>query len=87
MRRKHRRTLEEIFRRPTASGIKWDDIISLFEACGAYIEERKGSRIAVEIRDRTAIIHRPHPRSTVDKGMVTDIRKFLEEAGVKPDKF
>ena len=78
-------TLEEIFRRPTASGIRWDDIISLLEACGAYLEERKGSRVAVEIGETTAILHRPHPRSTIDKGMVADIRKFLEEAGVKPN--
>jgi len=84
VRRKHLRTLEEVFRRPTASGIKRDDIISLLEACGAYLSERKGSRIAVKSRSRKAIFHRPHPRRTIDKGMVEGIRKFLEEVGVKP---
>ncbi len=83
VRRKHRRTLEAIFRRPTATGIRWEDIVSLLNACGAYMEERKGSRVAVEIGETTAILHRPHPHSTIDKGMVADLRKFLEAAGVK----
>ena len=86
MRGKHQRTLEEIFRRPTASGIRWDDIMSLLKACGAYLEERKGSRVAVELGDHTAIVHRPHPRSTVDKGTVVDIRKLLMGAGVNPNE-
>ena len=42
MRKRLRRTLEALFRRPTQSNIKWDDIESLFAALGAYVEEREG---------------------------------------------
>ncbi len=82
MRRRHRRTLEAIFRRPTQSGIRWDDIESLFLACGAYIEELEGSKLAVEINDITSIFHRPHPRRDTDRVAVESVRKFLTRAGI-----
>lgn len=59
--------------------------MSLLKACGADIKERGGSRIAVKLENRKAILHRPHPERTIDKGMVADIRQFLEEAGVMPN--
>jgi len=84
VRRKHRRTLEAIFRRPTQASINWSDIESLFVACGAAIEERAGSRVAVELNDVIAVFHRPHPRKEADKGSVASARRFLTEAGVRP---
>ena len=84
MRRKHRRTLAAIFQRPAQSGIRWDDIESLLVACGAEIEERAGSRMAVKLRGAVAILHRPHPRKEADKGSVASVRRFLEQLGVTP---
>ena len=84
MRRKHRRTLEAIFRRPTQASINWSDIESLFVACGAAIEERAGSRVEVELNGVLAVFHRPHPRKEADKGSVASVRRFLAGAGVKP---
>ena len=82
LRRRHRRALEAIFRRPTQSVIRWDDIESLFLACGAYIEELDGSKLAVEINDTTAIFHRPHPRPDTDKGALEAVLRFLIRAGI-----
>lgn len=73
-----------IFRRPTQAGIRWADIESLLLACGAEMEERAGSRIAVNLDDVVAIFHRPHPRRTVDKGTVGSMRRFLIQAGIEP---
>ncbi len=84
MRKKHRKTLDAIFSRPTQADIKWADVEALFEAVGAYIEERKGSRVAIELNDVVAIFHRPHPEKEIDKGAVASIRRFLKEAGVEP---
>ena len=42
MRRRHRRTLEAIYRRPTQAGIRWAEIESLLLACGATIEGTVG---------------------------------------------
>jgi predicted RNA binding protein YcfA (HicA-like mRNA interferase family) len=84
VRKKHRKTLDAVFSRPTQANIKWDDVEALLKAFGAYIEERKGSRVAIELNDVVAIFHRPHPEKEIDKGAVASIRRFLKEAGVEP---
>ncbi|MCH6568729.1 MAG: type II toxin-antitoxin system HicA family toxin [Acidobacteria bacterium] len=84
MRKKHRKTLDAIFSRPTKASIKWDNVEALLKSFGAYIEERKGSRVAIELNDVVAIFHRPHPEKELDKGAVASIRRFLKEAGVEP---
>jgi len=84
VRKKHRKTLDAIFSRPTQANIKWDNVESLLQAFGAYIEERKGSRVAIEFNDVVAIFHRPHPEKEIDKGAVASIRRFLREAGIEP---
>ena len=84
MRKKHRSTLAAIFKRPTQSGIRWEDIESLLLACGASIEERAGSRIGIELNGVRAHAHRPHPQPTARKGAVESMRRFLKEAGIEP---
>ena len=84
MRRKHRKTLAAILETPTRSGIRWEDIESLLLALGAEIEERAGSRVAVELYELPAVFHRPHPRRTADKATVKSIRTFFEKAGINP---
>ena len=84
MRRKHQRTLEALFKRPTQSNINWDDIESLFAALGAYIEEREGSRVYVELNEVAGHFHRPHPQKEASRGAVSSVRRILMEAGIKP---
>ena len=69
--------------RPTQSGVTWADIESLFIACGAYIEEREGSRVYVELNDVAGHFHRPHPGKEARKGIVDSVRRFLKEAGIE----
>ena len=85
MRRKHRRTLAAIFETPTRSGIRWEDIESLLLALGAEIEERSGSKVAIELNEVPSVFHRPHPRPTIGKETVYSIRMFLRKAHVEPD--
>jgi hypothetical protein len=84
MGRKHVRTLAAIFRQPISGDIKWRDVESLLKSLGAEVEEREGSRAAVFLNGRIAVLHRPHPSPNLDKGAVRDIRRFLESTGVKP---
>lgn len=51
---------------------------------GAHIEEREGSRIAVELFEEARVFHRPHPTPDTDKGAVASIRKWFESHGVTP---
>ncbi len=84
MTRKHQRTLESIFSTPVQSNIKWRDVEALFATLGAEIEEGRGSRVRILLNKEEAVFHRPHPQKETDKGAVVSVRRFLENAGVKP---
>ncbi|WP_249274193.1 type II toxin-antitoxin system HicA family toxin [Parachlamydia sp. AcF125] len=84
MNKKHERTLQAIFAKPVQASIHWKDIESLFAALGAEIREGRGSRIRVLLNNQEAVFHRPHPQKETDKGAVISVRRFLENAGVKP---
>ena len=83
MERRHRRTLEQIYRRPVSGTIPWSDIESLFKSLGADVSERAGSRVAVVLFGEVRVLHRPHPSFNTDKGAVASIRKWLEFYEVK----
>jgi hypothetical protein len=84
MKRKHQRTLERIFNRPTSGNIPWRDIESLFTELGAELSERSGSRIAVVLFGEVRVFHRPHPSPDTVKGAISSIRKWLEYYEVMP---
>ena len=81
---RHDKTFEAIFITPVPSNIKWSDIMSMLKSYGAEISEGSGSRVRIALNGVRAVFHRPHPRKETDKGSVVSIRRFLEEAGVKP---
>ncbi len=84
MRKKHEATLQAIFHIPVLSSVKWSDVEALFISLGAQVAEGSGSRIKVYLNQRVGMFHRPHPRKETDKGALISVRRFLEEAGVKP---
>ena len=84
MNTRHRKTLEAIYDKPERADIAWRDIESLFIVLGAEVSEGRGSRVRVALQDVRAVFHRPHPQKETDKGAVKSVRRFLQEAGVKP---
>ena len=83
MNERHQRTLESILARSISGTIRWRDVEAMLKALGAVLDERSGSRVAVMLNDRVAVLHRPHPSPEMDKGAVRDLRRFLENAGVR----
>jgi len=81
---KHEKTVQAIFATPTRSNILWRDIESMLKAYGAELSEGRGSRVRIALYGVRAVFHRPHPRKETDKGSVESIRRFLNEAGVRP---
>jgi hypothetical protein len=84
MKKKHEKTLEAIFKRPTQAGISWKDLEAMLIALGASISEGRGSRVRIELNGEDAVFHRPHPVKETDKGAIASMRRFLENAGVRP---
>ena len=57
----------------------------MLNAYDAIIDEnRAGSRVHIELRDKDLLQHRPHPSPCMDKGAVVALRKFLELCDIKP---
>ena len=84
MKRKHLKTIEQIYSRPTSGNVPWSNIESLFKALGAEVSERAGSRVAVVLFNEVRVFHRPHPSPNTDKGAIASIRKWLELHEVTP---
>lgn len=84
MQTKHRKTLKAIFETPVRANIPWKDIESLVIALGGEKEEGRGSRVRFILNGVFAVFHRPHPQKETDKGAVVSVRRFLENAEVKP---
>ncbi len=80
----HRRTLEAIFRDPVSPTIVWADVESMLIHLGADVEERSGSRIAIELNDQVASVHRPHPQKEASRRTIRDVRDLLIRAGIEP---
>ena len=84
MKKKHHKTLEQIFLRPVSGNIQWRDIEALMIDLGAEISEREGSRVGVRLFNERRVFHRPHPSPNTDKGAVASIREWFRVNGVKP---
>ena len=82
MRRRHRKTLELVFRHPVSGNIPWRRIEALLVELGAELSEREGSRIGVRLFGDRRVFHRPHPSPNTDA--VASIRKWLRQNGVEP---
>lgn len=84
MSRRHQRTLDAIFAKPTPATLEWDRVEALFRSLGADVVERAGSRVAVALGGARATFHRPHPRKEIGRKTIEDVRDFLTNAGVTP---
>jgi len=84
MKKKYKKTLNLIFKRPVSANIKWKDALALMNEIGGEIEEREGSRVAIILDDCILHQHKPHPSSDMDKGAVSAMRDFLQSLGYAP---
>jgi HicA toxin of bacterial toxin-antitoxin, len=84
MNRKNKKTLEQIFKKPTQSNIEWKAIENLLIALGAEISEGSGSRVRIFLNGWRGVYHRPHPRKETVRGAVEQLRKDLIKIGIRP---
>jgi len=84
--RAHRKTLQALFENPVRSNIAWTDVEKLLVALGADLSEGRGSRVRIHLNQIRAVFHRPHPQKETEKGAVKSMRRFLIEAGFKPEE-
>ncbi len=85
LRGKHRKTLAAIFADPVPANTPWADVKRLLRALGAELSEGRGSRVRVYLNGVRAVFQRPHPEKETDRGAMKSMRRYLTEAGVKPE--
>ncbi len=83
MNKRHRKTLNDIFKEPVPRNLAWARIEALFITLGARVIEGRGSRVRFELNGVIATFHRPHPKKEAKPYQVRDARRFLEQAGVR----
>ena len=79
------RVLRQIFQHPMVLSIKWSDVVHMFEAFGAEVEVVHGTRERVKLNGQQKMFRIPHGRAIDDRNELTEIRHFLERAGITPD--
>jgi hypothetical protein len=77
-------TLDKIFQAPVPTSLQWRDIEALLLALGAKTAEGRGSRMRFESNGVVATFHRPNPEEEAKPYQVRDVRRSLEQAGIKP---
>ena len=83
MNKKHKKTLNLVFKEPLSACVPWKDIEALFVNLGAEISEGSGSRVRIALNGVRAVFHRPHPKKETDKGALRTVQRFLLNAGVE----
>ena len=78
----HRKTLEQIFARPSSGNVEWRRVRSLLEEVATVTEERDG-KLRVTLGGETNVLERPHGKD-VDVQMLVDLRRMLTHAGITP---
>lgn len=73
-----------MFKRPTPTGIRWSDIVTMLKAAGVEVSQRSGSRVLLKKGRERMVVHQPHPEPETGRATVRDIAAFLEAVGVKP---
>lgn len=83
---KHKKTLQNIFVTPSRSDVKFDRVEALIKALGGKVNKKKGktsgSRLLAALEGRKLHLHRPHPGDELDKGAVSDVRRFFKSLGI-----
>ena len=82
--KKHRRTLQSIFERPTRANIRWLDIEQFFKAAGAEISEGSGPRVHIKLGNQIKTFHRPHPGKEAKRYAIEAVRIFLQDHPITP---
>ena len=73
------RTLEAIFRHPSAHNLEWRAVVGLLETIGE-VDEKANNEFSVEIAGKRHLLHKPHTKDLTGSEVI-DLRQFLLAAG------
>jgi hypothetical protein len=77
------RTLEAIFRHPSAHNLEWRDLVALISAIGD-VHEKANSDFTFAVAGHHHTLRKPHSKDLTGSEVI-EIRHFLKLAGVAPE--
>jgi len=80
----HRRTLEAIFRHPSAHNLEWSDVVGLIAVIGDVHEKANGEFVFEVAGNRRHLIRKPHTKDLTSSEVI-ELRHFLAQAGLSPE--
>jgi hypothetical protein len=75
----HRRTLEAIFRHPTAHNLEWSDAVALIEKIGE-VDRKSNNEFTFTVAGEQHFIRKPHTKD-LTSSEVLELRQFLLHVG------
>ncbi len=78
-----RRTLESIFRHPSAHNLEWSDVVALIAEIGE-VQEKANSEFVFDVAGNRHIMRKPHTKDLTSSEVI-GIRHFLAQAGWSPE--
>ena len=78
----HLRTLEALFRHPSAHNLEWMDVVALMEKIGS-VHRKANDKFAFDVGGEHYQMHKPHTKDLTSSEVV-DLRHFLQRAGWSP---
>lgn len=85
MSHKYKAKIEKLFEHPVSGNIDAKRLLSALEHYGIAIEITKHNKAKLLLNDKEFIMALSHGRS-LSKDSISDLRHFLEEIGLTPDK-
>jgi hypothetical protein len=79
----HLRTLQALFRHPTAHNLEWMDVIALFGKIGT-VHQKANAKFALELAGEHYLLQKAHTKDLTSSEVV-DLRHFLQRAGWSPE--
>jgi hypothetical protein len=80
----HLRTLEALFRHPTAHNLEWMDVVALIEKIGV-VQEKGDNKFSFDVGGEHYLMHKPHTKDLTSSEVV-DLRHFLQRAAWSPEE-
>jgi hypothetical protein len=80
----HLRTLEALFRHPSAHNLEWMDVVALIEKI-VSVHQKANDKFAFDIGGEHYQMREPHTKDLTGSEVV-DLRHFLQRAGWSPEE-
>jgi len=83
---KHKQKIAKIFEHPISGNIDSKKFLSALEHFGAEVDLTKEHHAKIHLNGQMFSMPLPHQGNTLSKDTIVELRHFLENTGLTPDK-